>query len=538
MDRDFATKFVAIADEQVTGAGTTPAAASFRNSLGEEIDSLEITYSFGKGRATNVPWIGFLGYDQKTTQGIYPAFLYYKDHRILFLAYGVSETNPPIVTWANSGRLQSVEDYFIVNGFGPPPKYGNSFVFKAYTDTSALNDEEIWTDLIELFVKYHKNFSKDVTDEFAQVVEVEGIDSEVKLMEKPFDPALIKIDSTFPSIDILLKRINQPVPEIDLNTEHYFQRKDDLWDVQKQSRLIESVLIRFPLPAFYFDGSDHNRWLVVDGLQRLSSFRNFVIRKTLKLTNLEFLTQLEGLGWDDLNRNLQRTIEETQVVAYIINPGTPADVKFNIFKRINTGGLILEPQEIRHALNQGIPATFVAELADLEEFREATTHSISPKRMLDRDFVTRFLSFFLVGYQNYTPDLDTFMSKGMAKIKDLSISERADCRESFRKSMITNHEIFGPHAFRKIDAYSLKYRRNPLNKALFEVMSVTIARIDDRQREKLVERREQVVAKLVDLIEEDSSFLTSISSSTGDKGRVIYRFDKIAELLYNTLRND
>ncbi|MEA1969475.1 MAG: DUF262 domain-containing protein [Thermodesulfobacteriota bacterium] len=61
--------------------------------------------------------------------------------------------------------------------------------------------------------------------------------------------------------------------EIDMNTD--FQRHADLWTSAKMSRLIESILIRFPLPAFYFDVSDDDNWLIVDGLQRLSSIRKF-----------------------------------------------------------------------------------------------------------------------------------------------------------------------------------------------------------------------------------------------------------------------
>jgi hypothetical protein len=102
-------------------------------------------------------------------------------------------------------------------------------------------------------------------------------------------------------LDTLIKRIEET---IQMDTSSYFQRKDDLWDIVKQSRLIESILIRFPLPAFFFDASDDNCWLVVDGLQRLSSIRKFCVekdqKKRLRLTNLEFLTHLNGSTWDDL----------------------------------------------------------------------------------------------------------------------------------------------------------------------------------------------------------------------------------------------
>lgn len=359
-------------------------------------------------------------------------------------------------------------------------------------------------------------------------IEAEEIDPGIRLMEKPFNPALINIDTKTPSLDTLIKRMAQTEPEIEMNTENYFQRNADLWDKEKQSRLIESILIRFPLPAFYFDGTNNNKWLVVDGLQRLSSIRNFVIKKSLKLVNLEFLTQLDGYGYDDLSRDLQRIIEETQIVTYIINPGTPDDVKFNIFKRINTGGLVLEPQEIRHALNQGEPAKFVAELADTIEFKKATDHAIKTDRMLDRDFVNRFLAFYLFGYENYTPDLDTFMSKAMSHVNKMSHEEKIKCKSDFIHSMQLNLEIFEAHAFRKVERYHS--RRKPLNKALFDVFSVILSRLESSQMEKLKAQKKMLKEGLISLLD-DEIFYTSITSSTSDKRRVTYRFTKVSQLV-------
>ncbi|MBK9636386.1 MAG: DUF262 domain-containing protein [Bacteroidetes bacterium] len=161
-------------------------------------------------------------------------------------------------------------------------------------------------------------------------------------------------------------------------------------------------------------------WQVIDGLQRCSVLKNYAVKKTMVLDDLEFLTQFNGKNYESLPRELKRRITQTPITVYVVEKGTPEEVKFNIFKRINTGGLILTPQEIRHALNQGVASEFVATLADHEDFKEATSWIIKTDRMEDRDFVTRFVSFYITPYTEYQPDLDTFMTKGMGLIKTLS----------------------------------------------------------------------------------------------------------------------
>jgi len=367
----------------------------------------------------------------------------------------------------------------------------------------------------------------DFNSNYDSDIEVENIDLSAQLMDKPFDPTKIKIETKTQSLDTLIKRSSRN--SIAMNTEEYFQRKDDLWDEGKQSRLIESILISFPLPAFFFDATDDNYWLIVDGLQRLSSIRNFCVLKTLRLTNLEFLTHLNGNGWNDLSEDLHRIIEETQVVIYKILPGTPTDVKFNIFKRINTGGLTLEPQEIRHALFQGTPAKFIAELAESKAFLRATRKKIRPHRMLDRDFINRFLAFYLFGYENYQPDLDTFMSKAMAALYKLDKSQLTKIKYDFDASMLAAQKVFGKEAFRKIGLYT--NRLSPINKALFDAMATQLALISDIDREKIITDRLSFKQAVSELITQDDHFFAAITSSTGDRNKVIYRHEMVKQII-------
>ncbi|WP_129727957.1 DUF262 domain-containing protein [Ectobacillus funiculus] len=355
-------------------------------------------------------------------------------------------------------------------------------------------------------------------------------DDNNEIITEPFDPAKIDISMRSMTLDLLIKRIKEN--EIALNTK--FQRKGDLWRTSEQSRLIESLMVRIPLPAFYFDGTDDNEWLIVDGLQRLTTLKKFVVDKNLQLTNLEFLTQYNDFKFDDLPRQMQRRIEETQVTVFIINPGTPPEVKFNIFRRINTGGLTLEPQEIRHALNQGFAADFLEELAELDVFKEATCYLIKSDRMQDREMVLRFLAFTMVPYTNYTPDLENFLNNAMINLGKTSLSERKILKEKFIKAMDAAIKIFDNDAFRK--RYGKNDSRKPINKALFEAWSVILGGLSNQQLNLLRIKKNKLISMFIDLLNNDKSFDRSITTGTSQSTFVQKRFKGIENIVQEVLK--
>ena len=103
---------------------------------------------------------------------------------------------------------------------------------------------------------------------------------------------------------------------------------------------------------------------MVDGGQRLTTIFDFLYGEFM-LSGLEYMNQLEGLVYQELPRQMQRRIEETQLVIHIIEDGTPEDVMINIFKRINTGGIELTQQEIRNAVYAGEARQFLYDLVNL-----------------------------------------------------------------------------------------------------------------------------------------------------------------------------
>lgn len=360
-------------------------------------------------------------------------------------------------------------------------------------------------------------------------IESETIESDDQITE-PFDPTLIRVETKPLSMDLLISRIR----EGEINLMPDFQRRAGIWSDAAQSRLIESMLIRIPLPAFYMDASDEDEWLVVDGLQRLTAINRFVIKKELKLSGLEFLHHLSGMGFNKLPRNFRRRIKETQVTVYLIEKDTPPEVKFNIFKRINTGGLPLSSQEIRHALNQGGATKMLKRLAGSKEFQKATAHGIRDHRMGAQESVLRFMAFTLKPYTSYkSSDFDSFLNSAMVAMNKKPGSELQKLEDSFLRALNVSHDIFGSYAFRK--QYRKNAWRNPINKALFETWTVNLSALNNDQLEKLKQRKEELVTKFIDLMNSSSEFDSAISQGTGNIAKVKLRFSKISELVQEVI---
>jgi hypothetical protein len=351
----------------------------------------------------------------------------------------------------------------------------------------------------------------------------DGVEYEDVGITKPFDPTLINIQTKQMSLDTLIKRMREG--EVDLSPD--FQRAE-VWRPTARSRLIESLLIRIPLPAFYMDATEEDSWLVVDGLQRLSTLRDFAIKKTMTLQDLEFLTQFHGFKYDDLPRDYQRRIEETQVTVYLIEKGTPAEVKFNIFKRINTGGMPLSSQEIRHALNQGPVTSYLLNLAHSKEFHRATDGGVSDKRMAARECVLRFLAYTITPPSGYkASDFDAFLSDAMSTLNMMSEGERNVLAGKLLRSLNACYTIFGNAAFRK----PWTKARTPVNKALFEVWTVAVDKQSDESIGILETSRDEVVPRLHELMRNDPEFLDAVSQGTGDPAKVRLRFDRFQTML-------
>ena len=363
---------------------------------------------------------------------------------------------------------------------------------------------------------------------------VEREDVSADAIQEPFDPDQVAVTTRTITVDLLLSRLQTGA----LNLQPDFQRKAGIWNLVKQSLLIESLLLRIPLPSFYVSQTENEDWEVVDGVQRLTAISRFVSSTeaqaaggSLALTGLQYLGgEFDGKRFSDLPPRLARRIRETEFTFHVILSSTPDVVRFNIFARLNTGGMPLTHQELRHALVPGRARYVLRQWASSDSFRRATDYSIKSDRMADREMVLRYIAFFrMASPEEYSrrDEFGAFLMEAMQCINGMSPGSVEDARTTFVSAMDVAYRVFGNDAFRK--RYTMTHYRNPINRALFEAVAVNLARLTAQQRECLVDRSQTVTQRLMALMRE-SVFETAVSVGTSDPKKIRYRFLRVREV--------
>ncbi|HFS3812231.1 TPA: DUF262 domain-containing protein, partial [Escherichia coli] len=250
-------------------------------------------------------------------------------------------------------------------------------------------------------------FKEDLSlEDLIESPEISGVDSGDKNIEEQSESELApeqkrtgiaKMLMTTPVLTLIFDRVRYD--EIELQPD--FQRKDRIWPDDKKSKLIESILMKLPLPGFYFGEKPNGNWVVIDGLQRTTTICDYMSGH-FSLKGLSILEHLNGKSFKDLTRTEQRDIREYQITAYQIELNDDSsELVVELFHRINTYGVKLSSQEIRSALNKGNSVTFLRYLASLETFKKATQFKVKPDRQKDMELCLSALAFMVLGYNNY-----------------------------------------------------------------------------------------------------------------------------------------
>ena len=345
--------------------------------------------------------------------------------------------------------------------------------------------------------------------------EIEGMGSPSLWGDYPINEVLVRQESR--TIHDVIRRIQKGTYIMDPDFQREF-----LWPEDKQSKLIESVIMRVPLPVFYMAENENGKMVVVDGLQRLTTFVRFVKDKlALKLPDRK---EFHRKKFSNLHPKLQNRIEDANLIFYTIDSKVPEAVRFDIFDRVNSGEPLTR-QQMRNCLYQGPATKFLKEEARTEVFLEATGRSLNPKTMRDREFVNRFCAFQILELSEYNGDMDRFLAEVLKKMNSMEESELSRLSSELHTGMVNNYAIFRQHAFRKHE--SDQERRSVLNASLWDVLSTGLSRVDQDQASERAPELRRAIQKLF----EDEDFNKAITYATNDTKRIQHRFDVVEALL-------
>lgn len=349
--------------------------------------------------------------------------------------------------------------------------------------------------------------------------DIEGDDSSRdSQVEYPLDSLFIRQETR--SVSEVLNRVKQK--RWILNPD--FQRAF-VWKEDKQSKLIESCIMRIPLPVFYVAEGPEGEIIIVDGLQRVTTFLHYVDNK-FKIRNTNFeedqKSSIEGKYFRELPLRLQERILDTQLIMYILDANAPERARLDIFERVNSG-ISLSRQQMRNAIYNGPATLWLKEIVENGLFRDATGGSLRTETMRDREAVNRFCAFSILGFEKYRGDMDEFLAKALRYMNNHR-NELDAVKEKFERSLRSNKHLFGRHAFRKsLASDSSGASRGILNISLFDVCTVILAEYPEEiQLES--ELGGKIRKALVNLIKDDEEFNSAISYFTNNTKSVRTRF--------------
>jgi len=195
-------------------------------------------------------------------------------------------------------------------------------------------------------------------------------------LNEQLDTQRRKVDSD--NFDVTVREIVRMVGAGELDRAPEYQRQFR-WGEERESKLIESIFLGLPVPTIYVATNRDGTWELVDGLQRVSTLVHYVadprealdrVNKTdpLRLESLEKLSHFNGLAFTELPAALQLAFLKRPLRVTALSDKANPDVRFDMFERLNTGGIVLTPQEIRACIFRGRISDFLRELANEEDF--------------------------------------------------------------------------------------------------------------------------------------------------------------------------
>ena len=368
--------------------------------------------------------------------------------------------------------------------------------------------------------------------------EAEGIGEESgEEAEQPFDAEKIRVDQQMLSIKYMLELMEQNL--IELNPG--YQRRRVWKDNKRKSLLIESLMLRIPIPAFYFYENEDGKYQVIDGQQRLTTIKEFV-NGEFRRTGLEYLgSDYNKKKFEDLDTKYIQRIYRTQIAVNILDARSPKNVIYDIFRRVNTGGMNLNPQEMRNAICKQEVRDFLVKSTCNHNYLSATRGRVCDDRMDSQELVLRFYAFYKaydyeknILHYDYS-NIATMLDEAIENLNKMKPENREVLFQKFDLAMRRSWEAFGKYAFSKIycDGSTVNRNMDYINKSLFSSFSVLL--MDSKYDDIDIEAQQKKILQTLANALENHHYVNSITVGTGDRRNVYANFEYSRKVLEECL---
>jgi hypothetical protein len=363
------------------------------------------------------------------------------------------------------------------------------------------------------------------------------LEEEIESIEVSSTKRKVYTEQGDPEIDSLYRKYKDG----DLIIQPDFQRHF-VWDANKSSRLIESALLDIPLPVIYLSEEKDGKEYVIDGQQRLTAFFSFIDGRfpdgiDFKLTGLKVFTELNRKSFKEIDRKLRNKIRYCKIHTITFRRESEADLKFEIFERLNTGAVSLNDQELRNCIYRGLYNKLLKKLSKDTDFMYLLGLKEPDKRMRDIELVLRFAAFYHSGWEDYKPPMRKFLNNDMEKYQNISEVDAKKLETAFKNAVNIINSLLNNHAFKRFYKGDEKnpngyWEPKKFNASLYDILMYSFARED---KNKVYQNLDSIREALIYLMTFDQEFIDAIELSTSSVQAVKKRFVKWVLTLQNII---
>ena len=334
-------------------------------------------------------------------------------------------------------------------------------------------------------------------------------------------------------VDYNLQGLSDLVVDQAIDLDPSYQRRLR-WDEKRQSKLIESFLMNVPVPPVFLNEDEYGSYSVIDGKQRITAISNFM-RGILRLQGLDIFHEVNGKTIDELPSQLQRAVRTRPTLrAVIILRQSDPDVKFNVFQRLNTGGVKLNAQEIRNSAFPGLLNDRILELSIDKMFHEllgikVKTKSAIYQEMRDAEFVLRFFTF-RENWSTFSGGMKRHMDKFMEENKKAEHVTVEGMRKEFIDNINKVKDTFGEHAFRRWEPEKKSWRKH----ILASLYDAQMFAVQDFEINELQTYRDAILQGLKNLFS-DTDFRKSIDAATNTPALFQHRIRAVRQMISDAI---